>query len=85
MNSTLLDQFLAQDCTPYVRNLVKTGLEAAMLGTGPRTIRFELNRFEIVFDLEEGGVLIEDVLDASEAGVQRVPVADFLAALMRDA
>jgi hypothetical protein len=64
MNATLLDQFLAEECTPYVRDLVRSGLEAGSSGAGPRRKRFELNRFEVTFDLDEGEVLIEDVLDA---------------------
>ena len=81
MSSTLLDQFLAEECTPYVRELVKTGLEAGVSGGGPRTTRFEFNRFEVVFDLDKGDVLIEDVLDATEAGAQRISLAEFSAAL----
>lgn len=85
MSATLLDQFLAEECTPYVRDLVKSGLEAGRSGAGPRTGRFEFNRFEVAFDLDEGGVLIEDVLDATEAGAQRFSIAEFSAALNKEA
>jgi len=81
MNATLLDQFLAEECTPYVRDLVRSGLEAGRSGAGPRRKRFEFNRFEVTFDLDEGDVLIEDILDATEAGAQRFSVAEFSAAL----
>jgi hypothetical protein len=83
MNATLLDQFLAEECTPYVRDLVRGGLEAGRSGAGPRRKRFEFNRFEVTFDLDEGDVLIEDVLDATEAGAQRIPITEFSAALSK--
>jgi hypothetical protein len=54
-----------------------------MAGAGPRTRRYEFNRFEIALDFDEGNVIIEDVLDASEAGAQRVSIAEFSAALSR--
>lgn len=81
MNVPLLDQFLAEECTPSVRYLVRAGLEAAESGRGPRRHRFEFNRFEVTFDLDEGEVLLEDVLDVREAGAQRVPIAEFSTAL----
>lgn len=81
MNATLLDQFLTEECTPYVRDLVRSGLDAGRSGAGPRRKRFEFNQFEVTFDLDEGDVLIEDVLDTTEAGSQRIPIAEFSAAL----
>lgn len=81
MNATLLDKFLAEECTPYVRELVRSGLAAGRSGAGARSKRFEFNRFAVAFDFDEGAVLIEDVLDASEAGAQRFSVAEFSAAL----
>ena len=81
MKTTLLEQFLAEECTPYVRDLVRTGLEAGLSGAGPRRKRFEFNRFEVTFDLDKGDVLIEDVLDITEAGSQRIPIAEFSSAL----
>jgi hypothetical protein len=81
MNQTLLEQFLAEECTPDVRDLVRTELERATSGAGPRRKRFEFNRFEVTFDINEGDVLIEDILDVAEAGAQRIPLAEFSAAL----
>ena len=78
---TILDQFLAKECTPDVRDLVRSALEAGKRGAGPRRKRFEFNRFDVTFDLDEGDVLIEDVLDATEAGAQRVLLAEFSTAL----
>jgi len=52
MNKTLLDQFLAEECTSYVRDLVRRGLDAGTSGAGPRKQHFEFNRFEVTFDLD---------------------------------
>ena len=85
MNATRLDQFLAEECTPYVRDLVTGGLAAGRSSAGLRRRHFEFNRFEVTFDLDKGEVLIEDVLDATEAGTQRIPIAEFSAALNKKA
>jgi hypothetical protein len=81
MNKTLLEQFLAEECTPEVRDLLRTELERAKSGAGPRRKRFEFNRFEVAFDIDNGDVLIEDILDVAEAGTQRIPLAEFSAAV----
>ena len=39
------------------------------------------NRFEFTFDAEKGTITIDDVLDASEAGSQRVTPNELMAAL----
>jgi hypothetical protein len=77
MSSTLLEQFLREECTPYVRQL----LEQALGATSPPSKRFEFNRFELTINREEGTVLIEDALDVTDAGTSRVPLAEFAAAL----
>ncbi len=46
--------------------------------------RFEFNRFEVAIESGENIVLIEDVLDASDAGAARFSVAEFVAALADD-
>jgi hypothetical protein len=43
MNVTLLEQFLMEECTPYVRDLVRGALEAGRAGNGPRRKRFEFS------------------------------------------
>jgi hypothetical protein len=81
MSATLFQRFLAEECTPHVRALVLTALEAARAGAGPRRKRFEFNLFEVTFDLDEGEVLIEDILNATKAGAQCIPMEEFSAAL----
>ena len=58
-----------------MRDLINAALEAGMTGSGHRTKRFGFKLFEVTFDLEAGMVLIEDVLDPTEAGSQRVSIA----------
>lgn len=77
--SNLIDRFIAQECTPDVRRL----LEEAIADEAMLRPHFEFNLFEITIERAEGSVLIEDVLDATEAGSQRVALADFVAALGR--
>lgn len=81
MQVTLLNQFIVEECTPEVRDLLRNALEAGLSGTGPRRKHFEFNRFEITFDVDQGEVLIEDVLDVTEGGAQYVSLVDFSAAL----
>lgn len=73
----LLDQFLAEEATPHVRGL----LAHAIADVSATRARFELNRFDITVDREASVVVIVDVLDATGAGVQRVPLATFAQAL----
>jgi hypothetical protein len=79
MSATLLEQFLSEECTPYVRDLIKEALNA----TAPPRKRFEFNRFEVTIDREAGTVSIDDVLDATSAGELQLPLAEFAAALDR--
>lgn len=73
----LLEQFITQECTAYVHRL----LEEAIADSATPRPHFEFNRFEITIEREESVVVLEDVLDATEAGVRRVPLAEFAAAL----
>lgn len=76
---SLLEQFLTDDCTPYAREL----LMSAMGGPSASQLRFEFNRFEVTVEPDRDSVLIEDVLNPSEAGEQRVTTQEFLRALSR--
>ncbi|MBL8722765.1 MAG: hypothetical protein JNK49_01900 [Planctomycetes bacterium] len=77
--SDLLEQFISQECTEYVRRLI----EDAIADSATQRPRFEFNRFEITIEREANIVVIEDVLDATEARVQHVLLAKFMAALRR--
>jgi len=75
--SNLLEQFISQECTAYVRRL----LEDAIADAATPRPHFEFNRFEITIEREANIVTLEDVLDATATGVQHVPLAEFTAAL----
>lgn len=75
----LLEQFISQECTAHVCRL----LEEAIADSATQRPHFEFNRFEITIDREANAVVIEDVLDATDAGVRHVPLAEFTAALRR--
>lgn len=74
-----LEQFITQECTAYVRRL----LEDAIADSATPRPHFEFNRFEIAIEREANIVVLEDVLDATQAGVRQVPLAEFTAALKR--
>jgi hypothetical protein len=79
VTTTLLDQFLAEECTPYVRRL----LEEAIANTAVLRPHFEFNRFEVTVERTDNSIILEDVLDATESGAQTVPLPDFVHALNR--
>jgi hypothetical protein len=79
MAGNLLEEFLAEECTAYVRRL----LEDAIADLSAHRPRFEFNRFEVTIERDTAMAVLEDVLDATEAGVQRLPLAEFREALTR--
>lgn len=76
---SLLEQFLAQECTPPVRRM----LAEAVTDSAGQHSGFEFNRFEVSIYRDRGIVVLEDVLDATDAGVQQVTLENFTAALGR--
>jgi hypothetical protein len=76
MATKLLQQFIREECTPYVRGLLEEALASAA-----GSVKFEFNRFEITLARDEDSVLVEDVLDATDAGAERVPMSVFADAL----
>jgi hypothetical protein len=79
MSATLLEQFLSEECTAHVRRLLEEGIADTKL----LRPHFAFNRFEVTLERADGFVLIEDVLDVTEAGAERVPLRDFIHALDR--
>jgi len=73
MALTLVSEFIAQEATDYVRGLLRDAIQ----DSGNSSRRFEFNRFEVTIDHEQGVVLVEDVLDAGETGMQSVPIKEF--------
>lgn len=81
MRETLLSQFIREECTPRVRSILLDALSASMTGTAPTRRHFEFNRFEVTLDAKDDIALIEDVLDASDAGMERVQLSELISAL----
>lgn len=79
MSTSLLEAFLSQECTPYVRQLI----ERTLADPAQRHVRLTFNRFEITIEREREIATLEDVLDATEAGIEQVPLAALEAALAR--
>lgn len=79
MPQTLLEQFLREECTPQIC----AHLQEAIAHPVAPVSRFELNRFEVTLQHDAAHVVLEDVLDASAAGIQEVSLAEFTAALSR--
>ena len=78
---TPLSSLLGEDGVPYVRDRVGSAIADGRAGTGPRRCALQFNRFEVTVDLDEETVLVQNVLDTTDAGEQRVSIAAFLAAV----
>jgi hypothetical protein len=77
----LLNAFLAEECTPHVRSLLREALEAWRSHRPPLLRHFEFNRFELTLDLEHGTALLADVLQAGPPGEQHLALQDLVDAL----
>lgn len=69
---TLVQQFIRDECSDYVRDQVGTALRSVRDRSAPPVVRFEYNRFELTIDAEKQVAVVQDVLDASDEGVQTV-------------
>lgn len=67
----------ARDGTAYQRRL----LEGAIADSATPRPHLEFYRFESTIEREANIVVLEDVFDATEASVQRVPLTEFVDAL----
>lgn len=77
MNS-VLEQFLAEEAVPYVRNLIFYAIAEHNKNSNEVRRRFEFNRFEITVDYVKSMVFIEDVLDPEASGEISLPLKEFL-------
>ena len=73
----LLKQFLEEECSDYVYNLLREALNDWKGGMAPYNRHFEFNRFEITIDSEKQIVIIEDVLDSTDSGFQEIHIEEF--------
>jgi hypothetical protein len=77
MNETLLKQFMTFEFNDYIYDLMIRTLDGCRNGIPPEFKNFEFNRFEILIDCKKEIVIITDVLDASETGIQEVDFNEF--------
>jgi hypothetical protein len=75
--TSLLEQFLREECTPHVRKLICD----AAASREPARQEFEFNRFNLALDFEAGRATLEDETDATPSGSVDLALADLLAAL----
>lgn len=73
MVESLVQQFLNEEVTTYVRALLHRALKQASTRQ-----RLEFNRFEVTVDHDTATVLIEDVLDGSNVGSQKLTIEEFV-------
>ena len=81
MTDTLLSLFMGDDYTPDGGLRVLNALAKFESKEDPVIQHLTFNRFEFAFDAEHGTIVIYDVLDGSEAGLQRVTPGELKAAL----
>jgi hypothetical protein len=77
MNKEILSEFLAFECDDYVKSLIRDAVQKSNLDKNLKVKKFEFDRFNITMDFENQVVLVEDVLDASEAGTGQFDLDEF--------
>jgi len=78
---TLLEQFLSEDATPQVRQLLLDSIATPDRSQGQGVREFTFNRFNVRIDWGKRVVTLEDELDTSERGATEIGLSDFAAAL----
>lgn len=76
---SLLQQFVREECNDHVCRLLNEAFRHGSTNLG--NTRFEFNRFEVQLDFDAQTATLEDVLDTSDAGMQKVPLSSFIAAV----
>lgn len=65
MQNSLIEEFLDEECSDYVRDLILSWIAENKSRAEGASTTLEFNRFEVFVDLESNSVLVEDVLDDS--------------------
>ena len=81
MTTRLLSTFIEEDCTPPERARL---LEAFARWEGrqqPVRQHLTFNRFEFKFDAEEESIVIDDMLDGTENGSEKISADELKASL----
>jgi len=72
---------MAEDCTAYERAALLGAIEHWEAGRQPARQQLTFNRFEFTLDAEQGTVLLEDVLDATDLGSEVFSLEELRSAL----
>ncbi len=83
MTSALLSTFMREDCTPHERALVLEAVARWEVAQAPVIQHPVFNRFEFTFDANAGKIVIADVLDATENGLEQLSSVELKAALQQ--
>jgi hypothetical protein len=71
MEKTLVDRFFAEEFSEH--NRARFLEELATRSSGKR--RFNFNVFDVVFDVDSGTVIVEDILEADST--ETIPIDEF--------
>jgi len=80
-NQSLLNQFIKEECTPYVRGLICGAIARHKQGASSARAQFEFNRFNLTLDFEDRSATLEDELDTTPSGRLRLPLGQLVAEL----
>lgn len=72
---------MSQDCTAHERALLLGAIENWDVGRPPARQQLTFNRFEFTLDAEQGTVLLEDILDATDGGSEVLSLQELKSAL----
>lgn len=78
VNSSLVEQFIAQELSPHVRKVLREALQQRVDSDKVLARQCEFNCFDVEFDFLKGVVVIQDVLDSGEESSVEMPIADFV-------
>jgi hypothetical protein len=77
--ASLLEQFVEEEATPYVRGLILEAVRERESNSARELTHFNFNRFDITLDFVSGTVLIEDELNFDPvANEARLSISEFV-------
>ncbi|MCG8416474.1 MAG: hypothetical protein MJE77_00865 [Proteobacteria bacterium] len=78
-HTTLLEQFIEEECSEYVRGVIGDALVEGRKDAAVSSRLLEFNRFELTLDFEAESAFLADILEENET--QLIPLHDFEARL----
>jgi hypothetical protein len=76
--SDLVEQFVAQELTPYIRGVLWVALQEAANSEKILIRQFEFNLFDVLFDFSREVVVVQDVLSSGDQSAAEVSISDFV-------